>query len=60
LEPGLTTDEVLIATESDAALGDDGIEFGEAFEVPVDDRFVDMDPECLGWLKLGRIGWQID
>jgi len=60
VEPGLTTDEVLIATEGDAALGNDSVEFGEAVEVPVDDRLVDMDPECLGRLKLGRIGWQVD
>jgi hypothetical protein len=32
VEPGLTPDEVLIAPESDPALGNDSIEFGKAWK----------------------------
>lgn len=43
MEAGLAADEIGVVAEGDAALGDDGVEFGEALEVPVDDRLVDMD-----------------
>lgn len=60
MEASLAADEVSVIAERDAALGDDGIEFGEGVEVAVDDRLVDMDPERLGWLKLGGVGWQVN
>lgn len=44
MEAGLAADEIAVVGESDAAFGDHGVEFGEALEVPVDDRLVDMDP----------------
>lgn len=56
----MAADEFSIVAEGDAALGDDGVEFGEAVEVPVNDRLVDMNPEGLGRLKLGRIGREVD
>jgi hypothetical protein len=60
VEAGLAPDEIAIGSEGDAALGDDGVQFGEAVEVPVDDRLVDMSPEGFGRLELGRIGREID
>lgn len=56
METGLATDKVTIIAEGDAALGHDGVEFGEGVEVPVDDWFVDVDPEGLGRLQLGGVG----
>jgi hypothetical protein len=51
VEACLTTDEGAIGGEGDAAFGDDGVEGGEAVEVPFDDRLVDMDPRRVsaGW-----------
>jgi hypothetical protein len=60
MEAGLTSDKIAVVCEGDAALCNDGVEVGEAFEVPVDDRLVDMDPEGLGWLKLGGVGRQVN
>ncbi len=58
MEASLAADEISVIAERDAAFGDDGIEFGQGVEVAVDDRLVDMDPERLGRLKLGAVGWQ--
>jgi hypothetical protein len=60
MEAGLAADEVAVVAKGDAAVGDDGIEFAEGFEVPVDDGLVDVGPEGLGGLQLGRIGRQED
>ena len=42
------------------AHGDDGAEFVERGEMPIDDGLVDQGPEMFRGLKLGRIGWQED
>lgn len=60
MEAGLAADEIAVVCEGDAALGDDGVELGEALEVSVDDRLIDMDPEGLGRLELGGVGRQVD
>ena len=60
MEPGLTSDEVAIAFEGDAAFGDDSVEVVERVEVPVDERLVDVGPEGLGGLQLRRVGRQVD
>lgn len=52
-------DEFAIVAEGDAALGNDGVELCEGIEVLVDDGLVDMDPEGLGRLQFGGIGWQV-
>src|SRR5215212_10622583 len=46
--------------EPAAAFGDDGAEFVQRSEVPVDDRLVHRRPEVLGGLELARIGRQED
>ena len=60
MEAGLASDEVAVVVEGDASLGDDGVEVGEGVEVPVDDGFVDVDPEGLGGLQLRGVGRQVD
>jgi hypothetical protein len=60
VEAGLSSDEVAIGREGDASFGDSGVEVLERFEVPVDDRLVDVDPECFGRLQLGRVRRQED
>src|SRR3954467_7238737 len=40
------------------ARGDDGVEFVERGDMPVDDRLVHQGPEMLGGLEFGRIGGQ--
>ena len=60
VEAGLAADQIAIVGKGDAALGDYGVEFGEAFEVPADDGLVDMDPEGLGGLKFWAVGWQMN
>lgn len=60
MESGLPADEVSIVAEGDVALGNDGVEFGEAFEMAVDDGLVDMGPESFGGLRLGGVGRQED
>lgn len=42
------------------ARGDDGAEFVERGNMPIDDGLVDQGPEMLSRLKLGRIGRQED
>ena len=42
------------------ALGDDGGEFVERGDVPIDDGLIHQGPEMLGRLEFGRIGWQED
>ena len=37
-----------------------GVELFQRFEIPVDDGFIDMNPEGLGRLKFGGVGRQID
>ena len=41
-------------------VGDDGVEVCKGLEVGVGDGLVDVDPERLGRLQLGRVGWQVD
>jgi hypothetical protein len=60
VEPGLTSDEVAVAFEVDAAFGDKGIEVLERVEVPVGERLVDVGPKGLGGLQLRRVGRQVD
>ena len=60
MEAGLAPDAVAVGGEADALVSDGGIEIGEAVEVAVGDRLVDMDPERLGGLELGGIGGQVD
>jgi hypothetical protein len=40
VDAGLATDEIAVVAEGDASLGDHGVEFGEAFEVPVDEALM--------------------
>ncbi len=51
VEAGLAAYEVSVVCEGDAAVGNHGVEFGEALEMPVDDRLVDMNPRRVstGW-----------
>jgi hypothetical protein len=60
MEAGLAPDAVAVGGEADALTGDGGIELGEAIEVPVGDRLVEVDPQRLGWLEFGSIGRQVD
>lgn len=60
MEACLTFDEVAVFGEGDAAFGEDGVEVGKGFEVPVDDGLVEMDPQRLGGLEFGRVGRQVD
>ncbi len=56
MEAGLAPDAVSVRVEGDALAGDDGVEIGEAVEVAVDDRLVEVDPQRLGGLELRGIG----
>jgi len=56
----LATDKVTIIAECDAALGHDGVEFGEGVKVPVDDWLVDVDPQGLGRRQLWGVGRQVN
>lgn len=60
MEAGLAADEVSVVPELDALVGDDGVEVCKGLEVGVGDGLVDVDPERLGRLQLGRIGRQVD
>lgn len=51
---------VAVGVEVDALAGDEGVELGEAVEVPVDERLVDVDPEGLCRLELGAVRGQVD
>ena len=42
------------------ARGEDGAEFVQRGDMPVDDRLIDQGPEVLGGLEFGRIGRQED
>ena len=42
------------------ALGDDGAEFVEGGEMPIDDGLIHQRPEMLGRLEFGRVGRQVD
>jgi hypothetical protein len=42
------------------ARGDDGVEFVERGDMPIDDRLIHQGPEMLGGLEFGRIGRQED
>jgi len=46
--------------ELTAAFGDEGAEFVEGCDMPVDDRLIDERPEPLGRLEFGRVGRQKD
>ena len=46
--------------EPTASLGDEGAEFVEGCDMPVDDRLIDERPEPLGGLEFGRVGRQKD
>ena len=56
MEACLSPDEFAVCGEGDAALGEDGVEIGEGFEVLVDDGFVEMDPERFGGLEFWGVG----
>ena len=60
MEAGLAPDAVAVGGEADALTGDGGIELGEAIEVPVGDRLVEVDPQRLSGLELGGIGRQVN
>ena len=60
MEAGLAPDPVAVGVEGDALAGDGGVELGEGVEVSVGDGLVDVDPQRLGRLELGAIGWQVD
>jgi hypothetical protein len=60
VEASLTSDEVAVVPEDAASFCDDGVEISESFEVPVDDRLVDMGPEGLGGLEFRGVGRQVD
>jgi hypothetical protein len=60
VETGLASDPIAVGGEADALAGDSGVRFGEAAEVPVDDRLVEVDPQRLGGLELGGVGRQVD
>ena len=60
MEPGLALYAIAVGVEHDALRGDSGIEFGEGVEVPVGDGLIDMYPERLCGLQLGRVRRQID
>ena len=59
MEACLSPDEVAVGGEGDAAFGEDGVEIGEGGEVPVDDGFVEVDPESLGGLQFRGVGRQV-
>ena len=44
--------------ETTAARGEDGVEFGQAGDVPVGDRLVQQGPEPLGGLEFRTVGRQ--
>ena len=60
MEAGLTPDPIAVGVEGNTLAGDDGVELGQAIEVPVDDRLVEVDPQRLGWLELWGVGWQVN
>ena len=60
MEAGLTPDPVSVGVEGNTLTSDDGVELGEAVEVPIDDRLVDMDPQRLSWLEFGSVGRQVN
>jgi hypothetical protein len=60
VEAGLAPDTVSVGGEADALTRDHSVELGEAIEVPIDDRLVEVDPQRLGWLELGGVGRQVD
>jgi hypothetical protein len=60
MEIGVAGDEIGIAIESAASLGDDGIEILDGLEVFVGERLVDKRPQMLGRLQFRRVGWLID
>src|SRR3954451_7628087 len=46
--------------ELTTARGEDGAEFVERGDVPIDDRLIHQRPEMLGGLEFGRVGRQED
>ena len=60
MEAGLTPDPIAIGGEANALTCDDGVELGQAIEVPVDDRLVEVDPQRLDRLELWGVGRQVD
>ena len=56
MEAGLAPDAVSVGVEGHTLAGDGFVEIGEAVEVPVDDRLVEVDPQGLGGLELGGAG----
>ena len=60
MEACLAADELSVFAEGAAAVGDDGIEVVQGFEMAVDDGRVDVDPQGLGGLQFRRLGRQED
>lgn len=58
MEACLAADELSVFAEGAAAVGDDGIEVVQGFEMAVDDGRVDVDPQGLGGLQFRRVGRQ--
>jgi len=56
----LAPDAVSVGVEGHTLAGDGFVEIGEAVEVPVDDRLVEVDPQRLSGLELRGIGRQVD
>ena len=56
----MAPDAVSVGVEGHTLAGDGFVQIGEAAEVPVDDRLVEMDPERLDRLELGGVGRQVD
>ena len=55
MKTGLTSDAMTVGVEGDALASDDGVELGEAIEVAVDDRLVEVDPQRLDRVELGSV-----
>jgi hypothetical protein len=49
-----------LGIESVAALGDDGVQILQCFEILIGEGFIEQRPQMLGGLELGTIGRQID
>ena len=60
MEVGVGGDQLLVLIEGASPLGEDGVEFGDRWKVPVDNGLVDDRPQTLGRLQVRRVGRQID
>ena len=53
-------DRALFAVQGAASLCDDGIEFVDCFEVPVDEGLIEERPQAFGGLQFWTVGRQKD